>query len=634
MRLKILFFFYCIVSSFFLNAQTPKKVARYYDEALLLKSKKQTVEACKKMELAIALDPTNPDGYSLLGQWYYETHRFAEAAEVFRKASFRCQNGALRFAKPLARSLLGAAKAESALLVIGNYATIKDSAEWNRLRTRAEFIKSQIDQPLPEIPVNLGLRVNSPDPELFPSMAVDTQHLYFTRRVNNMDEDFYKADYDSCGGWLYARNLGSPPNTSDLESSQFISPDGHYLFFSRSENRSQDGWAEGGCDLFMAYRVANDSPWSQPQAFGFTINTTAYEGMPSTAPDCRELYFVSDRPGGYGGYDIYISRFEDGLWQLPVNAGPNINTPGNETAPYMNVDDKTLYFTSDGWVGMGGTDIFVSRRINDTNFSPAVNLGYPINTAFDEKSACVTLDGKKLYFSSDRSGPVGNYDIYETAITSAAIKPIPVSYIKGIVYDSILRTRLNYAAIYVCNAAKGDTLYRFQSNRGDASFLITLHLGNTYAIHTQRMGYTDVHDTLVFDRQYLQEPMVHNIAMLPFDYVKPVNDSLIATIHFDVNRVELSDSDKAIISDALLPWINGKSFMLFVNAYTDNTGSPMINEELSSKRAAQVSKLVQTMGVDQTMIRSKGWGEARMIATNETPEGQRKNRRVEIILRR
>ncbi len=266
-----------------------------------------------------------------------------------------------------------------------------------------------------------------------------------------------------------------------------------------------------GLRFVYGHRTANDSEWTIAQPFGATINTPEYEGQPSLSPDNRELYFVSDRKGGYGGYDIWVSRFEDGLWQQPVNAGPSVNTAGNELAPYINPDNKTLYFTSDGWPGMGGTDIFMSRRMNDSTWSKAVNLGYPINTACDEKSECVTLDGKKLFFASDRQGPAGNFDIYEVPLPGA-LKPIPVSYVKGYVYDSLSKMRLNYAVLYIYNITTHDTIYQFQSNRGDGSFLITLHLGNTYAVHTYRLGYKPVDDTIVFDQQYLDRPLVHNVS--------------------------------------------------------------------------------------------------------------------------
>ena len=641
MRQGLLLLLYCLFTCLAVNGQMSKKAERLFSAAIMLKTKKQTDKACKAMELAVKKSPTSPDCYSMLGQWYFETHHFTDAARIFRQASTQCRNGVSRFAKPLVRSLIYAGQPEDALQIINIYATIADSAEWNRMRVQAAFVREALANPDPYKPENLGPRVNSNDPELFPSMAVDSQNLYFTRRVNNMDEDLFRAKADSCGGWLYARSLGEPPNTPNQESSQFISADGHYLFFTRCENQSEDGWAEGGCDLFMTYRVANDSEWTQPQPFGATINTPSYEGMPSLSPDNRELYFVSDRKGGYGGYDIWISRFEDGLWQLPVNAGPNINTSGNETAPYMNADNQTLFFTSDGWPGMGGTDLFMSRRINDSTYTRAKNLGFPINSASDEKSSCVTLDANKLYFASDRQGPAGNFDLYEVILPGNR-KPIPVSYIYGIVYDSISRARLNYSIIYICNAHTGDTIYRVPSNRGDASYLITLHLGNTYAIHTWHAGYTAVSDTLEFDRQYLQQPLIHNITLLASDYVPPapdtqkivISDSLLATLHFDVMRVELSDSDKATIRDVITPYLHDQGYTFYVNAYTDNTGTPMINEQLSYQRARQVSRQIMTLGVAEQAIVAKGWGEARMIAPNDSPEGQRKNRRVEIIIRK
>jgi len=633
MRLFISLFFVCLFSFCIVAAQSSKKGGRLYNSAIRYSTKKQNEKAWKEMERCIRKDPNNADAYSQLGQWYFEAHLFAQAAAVFRRGSQHCKNGDRRFAMAYAKSLLYSGQPENALSLISSYSNVKDSAEWNKMKAQAYFIEQAMSQPLADTVTNLGIRVNTADPELFPAMAVDTQTLYFTRRINNMDQDLFMADRDTCSEWHDRRNLGDPPNTPDQESAQFISADGHYLFFTRCENRSSDGFAEGGCDLFMAYRVANDSAWTIAQPFGLTINTPWYEGMPSLSPDNRELYFVSDRPGGYGGYDIWVSRFEDGLWQAPVNAGPHINTAGNETAPYMNVDNQTLYFTSDGWPGMGGKDIFMSHKINDSLYTKATNLGYPINTAYEEQSECVTLDGKTLYFASDRQGPAGNYDIYSIPLPPS-MKPVPVSYLKGYVFDSLTKERLNYATIYICNAASGDTIYQFQSNRGDGSFLITLHLGNTYAIHTWRMDYTPTDDTLIFDKQYLQQPLVRNLPMLPSGYIRPVNDSLIAMLHFDVMSVALSDSDKATLTAALAPWAAEKGFILYVNAYTDNTGTPMINEELSQARAALVAREILSLGIDETMIQAKGLGEAHMIATNDTPDGQKKNRRVEIILRR
>ncbi len=632
--MKTIILFCCLLCCNALFAQNGRKAGKYYNAAMRSWSHYQRSAACEKLQRAIGKDPKNPLLYSQLGQWYFLQHRFADAVQAFRDGAANCLNGKMQFARPLAKCLIYAGRADSALQVIGAFATIKDSAAWNKLRAQATFVRNASRVIYQQRPASLGPRVNSKYPDVFPSMAADTQVIYFTRRVKNMDEDFYFAKADSCGEWLAADNMGAPPNTISNESAQFISADGHYLFFSRSDNRSENGWAEGGYDLLMAYRVGMDSEWTTPQPFGATINTPDYEGMPSLSPDNRQLFFVSDRKGGYGGFDIWISVFENGYWQMPYNAGPSINTAGNETAPYISMDNKTLFFTSDGQLGFGGTDIFRSEKKNDSTWLPAVNLGYPINTPFDEQSEWVVTNGRKLLFASDRQGPPGNFDIYETALPGN-MQPVPVSILQGFVYDSISKVRLNSAAIYLMNAATGDTIYQFMSNRGDASYMLPLHMNTVYAMHTARIGYTEVRDTFTFDKQYTQVPYNRNVAMLTYDYVHPIFDSLLATIHFNVMKVELTDSDKTTIYKAIEPFLlDSRGVMVYVNGFTDNTGNPMLNEELSTKRANLVAKVLVDMGIEDLSIIAKGWGEAKMIAPNDTEEGQKKNRRVEIVLRR
>jgi len=124
--------------------------------------------------------------------------------------------------------------------------------------------------------------------------------------------------------------------------------------------------------------------------------------------------------------------------------------------------------------------------------------------------------------------------------------------------------------------------------------------------------------------------------MLPSNYeeLRAINDSLIATVHFDANITDLSEADKNIIRTAIAPWMQEKGYMVLINAYTDNTGNPMLNEELSTMRAGIVAKEVMGTGLEETSILAKGWGEDKMIATNDTEEGRRTNRRVEIRIRR
>jgi len=379
----------------------------------------------------------------------------------------------------------------------------------------------------------------------------------------------------------------------------------------------------------MAYTA--DSVWSIPQSFGATINTPAYEGQGCLSPDNRQLFFATNREGGYGGMDIWVSKFEDGVWQQPRNMGPQINTSGNEGAPFIHTDNKTFYFASDGHPGMGGTDLFMSKRIDDSIFSKPVNLGYPVNTSANETSLYASPDGKKAFFASDRDSIEGNYDIYEMKLPES-LQPQQIAFVRGYVQDSLLKNRLNYTSIYITDAANGKELYHLTSNRGDGSFMIALPLGKRYVFQSDRIGYLDATDTVSLVGYRTGQEVYRNISLLPQDYQKPVVDTTVAIIYFPLNSANLTDSDKHILQTAIAPWMD-KEIVVMINGYTDNTGTPMINEQLSYTRAGLVSKEIEKIGVANANLRAHGWGEADPVATNETEEGRNINRRVEVIIR-
>lgn len=631
MRLKHFILSTCLFSwSSVFAQQIPQKAQALYDKAMLYHTQHQNNKAIETMRDAIKEYPSFRNAYSILGEWYYKSHRFKDAAEIFATASGICKDCAKAFAKPLTRSLLNNFDPIAAQQVIYANATTNDE-DWRKLNEQAQFLKAELSKPIKDSVQYMGSSINSPYPEMFPSMSADTSIIYFTRAVNGIDQDFYRSSVDSCGGWFYARNMGTPPNTSDQEFAQMISADGHYIFFSRTENRSENGWDRGGCDLYMAYTA--DSVWSVPQSFGATINTPGYEGMPCLSPDNRELYFASDRPGGYGGLDIWVSNFEDGLWQPPRNMGPEINTAGNESAPFLHIDNQTLYFASDGLPGMGGTDLFMCRRITDTVWSKPVNMGRPINTSADENSIFITSNGGKAYFASDRDSAAGDFNLYETRLPDA-LKPSAVVTIKGYAYDSLNKSTLNYTSIYINHPKTGDPLYHFISNRGDGSYMITLTAGANYSFNADRIGYLNTTDTIHVPKELSGKIISFNIPLLPQDYVAPIHDSLAIIIQFARNAATVSDSDKIKLAKALDPWLMDKNVTILVNGYTDNTGTPLINEQLSVRRASLVAQAITDMGIDPGMIQSQGWGEANPMYPNDTDENMSRNRRVEVIIRR
>ncbi|HEY9178635.1 MAG TPA: OmpA family protein, partial [Flavipsychrobacter sp.] len=252
----------------------------------------------------------------------------------------------------------------------------------------------------------------------------------------------------------------------------------------------------------------------------------------------------------------------------------------------------------------------------------------------NEGSISVTMDGERAYFSSDRDSLEGNYDIYETLLDEK-VQPVPVAVLRGHTYDSLTKARLSHAAVVINDARTGEKLYRFVSNRGDGSYMITLPVGKNYTYVANRIGYQEVTgDILLADSTPGVQPIGFSVPLLPQGYTAPIYDSLILTIHFPINSKSLSDSAKNIIQSAIMPWLEEEGFVLLVSGYTDNTGTPMLNEELSAMRAKLVADEIMGYGLSEFSVTSQGWGEAAPVASNDTEIGRDMNRRVEVVIRR
>ncbi|RZM02858.1 MAG: flagellar motor protein MotB, partial [Pedobacter sp.] len=276
-------------------------------------------------------------------------------------------------------------------------------------------------------PSNMGSNINSAALEYFPSLTIDGSNMIFTRRENS-DEDFYETNYVN-GQWTMATPLPGKINTNFNEGAQNISQDGEWLIFTGCNYPE----GAGSCDLYIAYKTKSGN-WTEPENLGPSVNTEAWESSPSFSPDKRDLYFASNRPGGYGGKDIWVThRAVNGRWSKPENLGPVINTSGDEGCPFIHADNQTLYFNSNGHPGYGMTDLFLSRR-TDSSWAVPENLGYPVNTIDDEGSLIVASDGKKSYYASDGGDTKGGLDLYSFELKESN-RALKTSWVKGKVFD-------------------------------------------------------------------------------------------------------------------------------------------------------------------------------------------------------
>jgi len=289
-----------------------------------------------------------------------------------------------------------------------------------------------MQNPTSMTPINLGEHVNSKWDEYHPSVTGSSKEMLFTvRRPRDAEtvckhcqteEDIYSSLQEH-GIWQPRTKLNKPLNTGNNEGAQCISSDGNYLFFTICG--AEAGY--GSCDIYWSKREKNG--WSEPKNCGTKVNTKYWESQPSISADGKTLYFASNRPGGQGGMDIWKTELvSEGVFTSPVNLGNVINTPYDDLSPFIHFDQKTLYFSSDGHLGMGGKDLFYAKLQPDEIWSNPVNLGYPINSCRDELGIFINAQGNVAYFASDRSGGLGGLDIYCFELEET-LRPTPILFV-------------------------------------------------------------------------------------------------------------------------------------------------------------------------------------------------------------
>ncbi|MCU0394315.1 MAG: tetratricopeptide repeat protein, partial [Chitinophagaceae bacterium] len=302
-----------------------------------------------------------------------------------------------------------------------------------RLRTyefALQFEEKHPARPASFQPVNLGDSINSRRSEYYPSFTIDDSLLVFTRRGDGIREDFYNARKVD-GQYLGSAPLAGSLNVKPSKGGLMVSQDGEWLIFAG--NFGGEGF--GDFDLYICY--ATPDGWSEPFNLGENINTEFWESSPTLSPDKQVLYFSSNRPGGEGGKDLYMSRRQpNGKWGPAENMGKNFNTSSDELAPFIHADNQTLFFTSGGHPGYGGSDLYLSRKGPGGQWSLPQNLGYPINTIDDDGSLSVAADGKTAYFASFRSDSRGGLDLYRFELPEY-VRPYRTLWVSGTVTDAV-----------------------------------------------------------------------------------------------------------------------------------------------------------------------------------------------------
>lgn len=608
-------------------SQIGRKARGLYEQALGLAAEGDFRGSLSTTEKAIALESGFVEAWLTKAGLMGELRNFTAAVQSYERAFALDSLFCREYRLPYAINLGGAGRFAEALRALDGFLAFPDIEEGARkaaqYRRRCFQLGDSLAQHMASSGYvfdakNLGDSVNTTFPEYYPSLTVDGRTLIFTRRLRGVDEDFLVA-HQADSLWSQAQSLSGNINTNLNEGAQNISQDGEWLVFTGCN--FPEGM--GSCDLYMSYRTRQGS-WSRPQNLGELVNTEAWESAPSLSPDKRFLFFASNRAGGMGGNDIWVSqRTANGTWGEPTNLGAPVNTPGNESCPFLHADGRTLYFTSDTHPGYGGDDLFVTHRGWNGTWDTVHNLGYPINTIGNEGSLIVAADGRTGYFASERTDSRGSLDLYSFQMRPG-IAPKATTWVQGRVYDAKTRQGLP-SSVELTDLAEGGLLHQVQTDE-EGNYLITLPSNAAYGFHVRRKGYLFHSGSFPL----LTSPATPFLLDIPLRPIEKDAVIELKNIYFPTGSSLLASSSTTELDLLVQLLTENPTLQVRIEGHTDDVGTTADNLALSQRRALAVVDYLASRQVRRERLSAQGYGASRPVALNQTVEGRARNRRTEL----
>lgn len=611
----------------YLKAQTfnPNNALLNYKIGKCYLNSYDKIKGIEYLEKSLSLDPNaSEDLLYLLGQAYHYNNKFDSAVTQYKAYKSKLLPEAIAKSKEVEKKI-----------------------------SEAAYGKQLVKKPVRVFIDNLGANINTIYPDYSPVINADESVMSFTSRRDNTtggekavtDFKYYEDIYisNNIGGvWTKATNPGKPLNSDDHDATVGLSPDGQLLIMYKGEN---------GGDLFFC-KLAG-SFWSKPERLPKTINTDFHEPSATIGPDGRTLYYVSNKPGGYGGHDIYVSKMNvKGKWTEGVNLGSDINTEYDEDGVFIHPDGKTLYFSSKGHNTMGGYDIMKSVYENG-KWSEPENIGYPINTADDDVFFVISASGIHGYYSSEKAGGYGDQDIYlitilgpekpvicntEDNLLASLAKPVSevviepavdvsnqLTLLKGTVVDDITSLPVG-ASIELTNNTTGEVIATFESNSTTGKYLISLPSGVNYGIAVTADGYLFHSENFDIPASTGFNVVEKDIRLKKFEVGSKI---VLRNIFFDFDKSTLKPESKTELDRLTKMLTEMSSLKIEISGHTDIIGSAAYNKALSNNRAKAVVDYLVKNGIAESRLTYKGYGFDQPIASNDTDEGRQMNRRTE-----
>jgi len=505
---------------------------------------------------------------------------------------------------------------------------------------------------------NPGEVLNSKYDDYNPVFAYDDSSLFFTSRRpfekskrndidNKFNEDIFSSKYSN-QVFSQAIRLDKPFNSTNNDALVGIAPDGQRFLIYR-------GHIEGG-DIQISEYNPEKKLWSKPKSPRGKLRSKQGETSACFSSDMKELYYVSRNEDlSLGGKDILISKLDSkGRWGDPVNAGANINTPYDEEGVFLSHDGMQLYFASRGHNSMGGFDIFRSDRLADSSWSEPLNLGYPINTPDDELFYITDQTGSYGYYSTIREGGIGSKDIYKVIylgsekelvfktmeqpvagpgskktgfLTIPRLLTINTDFVlKGHVMDTIGEHEPIKSNLIFIDPLTGRQDVSVLSDSATGEYTARLSEAKVYGVEINAPGYLYFLDILDLSSESTDQILERDFYLQEVEVGTKV---VLDHIYFQTGKATLMPESDDELDQVYRFLDNNPSMKLEISGHTDNTGSLRINQRLSRERARAVVNHLVERGISEEMLISEGYADTQPVASNDTVEGRKQNRRVE-----
>src|SRR5688572_3540191 len=483
---------------------------------------------------------------------------------------------------------------------------------------------------------NLGENVNSKFIETRPVISSDGKTLFFARQDHPKNtankEDAQDAWYspimdEKTQSWGSANNLGGPVNNYGSNGVASVSADGNTLLLINTYNPDGSITPEGA-----SISTRTKTGWSMP----VKLNILNYYNNSDEVVDYfltnsgKTLLMAVDRNDGVGGQDLFVSFLQKfGVWSKPLNLGKTINTKKSDFAPFLAADGKTLFFASEGHKGYGKSDIFYSKRLDDTwqNWSAPLNLGPTINSKDWDAYYTVSAAGDYAYLVSTKNAIENSKDIFRVGLVSK-FKPEPVILVTGRVLDAKTNEPLNAKIIYE-SLVTGEELGVAQTNPIDGSYTIVLPSGTSYGYMAEAEGYIAINENIDATETTQYTEISRDLMLVPFEVGAKIK---LNNIFFAQSKYYLRESSFSELNRLVKIMKDYPTVEIKLEGHTDNQGDPKLNMQLSVDRVEAVKKYLVGKGIEKKRIQTIGYGETKPVASNVKEESRKMNRRVEFTV--